>query len=293
MKSNTIKNLLLIFTGVAGSSFPAIGVTNTVREDRVWVYSGLHEERPVLYYGEFRSGLSVNGKTYHNFVITKSRIYSVDAANGCLSGDYQENDMNLTLYSLREENGRIYELTADGKLAQDIDEPANDVTYEEIEIYDWNLADNESWPSNPFSQPWKDIWGIEANAPKIALCGNQKIAGTECKAFTLTDVHDAFSQEMTFIEGIGPTCCGTIGDMDPQLISGHFATTPYNRLNLKCVLNRDGEPIFGTDSASVITTDSPDYGITSKKTFDLFGHEVKSVLPGSIYIRDGKKYIAH
>ena len=293
MRKNTIKILLWLAAGVAGGSLSAQGDTHTVRNDRVWVYSGLSEEKPVFYYGEFGSEFSVNGKSYHSFVITKSRTYSVDADHAFMSGEYVDKDMNLVLYSLREENGRIYELTADGELAHAIDQQVNGVAYDEVEIYDWNIADRDSWTSNPFSQPWKEEWGMEAYVPKIKLCDDREVAGARCKAFTLENVHDAFSQEMTFIEGIGPTCCGTIGDMDPRLISGHFATTPFNRLTLKCVLAKDGEVVFGSEPASVdMITDIQEFGNKSERTFDLFGREIKVLSSGSIYIRDGKKHIA-
>lgn len=224
----------------------------------------------MFYYGEFQPEFSVNGKSYNSFALTKSRTYSFNADHTCMSGEYEEKDMNLVLYSLREENGRIYELTADGELAQGVYQSTEEAVYGEVEIYDWSLADGESWTSNPFSQPWKEDWCVETSSPKIKFIGVQEVADELCKAFTLEDIFDAFSNEMTFIEGIGPTCCGTIGDMDPRLISGHFATTPFNRLALKCVLTKDGEAIFGAEPSSVyMITDVKESVNKSERVFDL------------------------
>lgn len=247
MNTKSILSLLIFAGGVASSILPLMGGTYTVRGDRVWVYSGVDGGKPVLYFGEFQSEIQVGDKSYSKFVITKSRTYNAEGQQDALSGEYLEKDLNHTLYYLREDNGKIYELMANGELAQDIDDELVTAKYDEVEIYDWNLTDGCTWTSNPFSQPWKEVWEIEPNEPKIRLCKDLFVEGKDCKAFTLSDLHEAFSHDLKFIEGIGPTCCGTIGDMDPRIASGQFTTSPFDRLNLRCVLNKNGDVIFGSD----------------------------------------------
>lgn len=292
MKTKSILSLLIFAGGVVSSTLPLMGATDTVRGDRVWVYSGVYGAKPVLYFCEFQSEIQVDDKSYFEFVITKSRSYSYSESNNGLSDDYLEKDMNSTLYYLREENGKIYELMANGELAQEIDINSDTTNYDEVEIYDWNLTDGCIWKSNPFSQPWKETWAIETNDPKIQLCESRSIEGTDCKAFTLSNLDEAFSKDLVFIEGIGPICCGTIGDMDPRIMSGLLTDTTFDRLNLWCVLNKNGDIIYGSDLSSVsMITESSISDNNSEKTFDLYGNEIKSVSPGSIYIRKGRKYI--
>lgn len=92
MKTKSILSLLIFAGGVASSTFPLMGATDTVRGDRVWVYSGISGGRPVLYFCEFQSEIQVDDKFYFEFVITNSRTYSANESNNGLSDDYLEKE---------------------------------------------------------------------------------------------------------------------------------------------------------------------------------------------------------
>ncbi len=70
-------------------------------------------------------------------------------------------------------------------------------------------------------------------------------------------------------------------------------TLPYEP-NLAAVIDKDGTYLYGTTyfkPGAGISKHETDQDISNDKIFDLHGQEVTTPLPGSIYIRNGKKFV--
>ena len=271
----------LVFTAEDFNRKPCV---KTVREDRVWIYTGQKEDCNIFYYAEFQPAFAVGGKEYHKFVFTKAKKHT---APGSME-EYVEYPVNTILYYLREEGGKIYELTADGWMATGPINETEDTVYDEVEIYDWNLADGAVWSHTPFR---KSSGGTdESFRPRINYGEYINVGGTDCKTFSLSEIPDGIHDDILFIEGVGPVKWGTIGDVNPWILTEGGFTTSFDRLHLSAVTTKGGEILYGWPPSSVDLVFDAESRIEGV-VYDLHGNRVDSPQPGSVYIRDGRKFV--
>ena len=114
----------------------------------------------------------------------------------------------------------------------------------------------------------------------------------ECKAMTFTGENGTPEYPGTVIEGIGPTEDGDLAVFGPP----YLADTPDNSLlpgqgsSLVRVYGSDGNLIYGKEPGGV--SSMTDNTVSDDTIYDVLGRRVSSTVPGSVYIRGGKKFVA-
>ncbi len=203
---------------------------------------------------------------------------------------------------------------------------------QECVLYDFNVAENESFTGavnvlwrEDASEP------IEAETIltecKVSEVGSISLTNTEAKEFQVTaianvdlirslngdqnigslidnkeesiilnvngntDANTPDQSTVRYAEILGNTWRGKMTELIPIepifLTSGMFDTV---RSYLYSVYDTDGTIIYGTPSGN----SSPElkFNNSNNKIIDLYGRKVSNPLPGSIYIRNGKKFVA-
>lgn len=267
----------------------------TVREGRVWCYWGHRGPNydDLLHHIHFAGTVEVGGKTYHKGILFKTVKYDYVDYNTYVFVD--ETERNVIMYYLREEDGKVYQLQhldnsrypirVEGPLPENL----NPDDYCEGILYDWSLMEGDVFV------PEIDGDGGYDGDMVVEYGDNITVDGEECRVMGFSSFPPFSVNEYPFIEGIGCTFNGTVGHYYFDMIAGGgYYSEPEVDSYLKCVYNGEGMLIYGeevklADGVNDIITDKTDD--TEAPVYDLMGRRVTNPLPGSVYIRNGRKYI--
>ena len=267
----------------------------TVREDRVWCYQG-HWGPMIdyeLHYIHFDGTAEVGGKTYHKGVLFKSAKY--DYVGNDTFVFMNETERDVIMYYLREEDGKVYQLQHldnsryPDRVGGPLPENLNPDDYCEGILYDWTLMEGDVFV------PEIDGGGGYDGDMVVEYGDEITIDGEECRVMGFSSFYPFVVNEYPFIEGIGCTYNGTVGHYYfVMLAGGGYYSEPDIDSYLKCVYNGEGKLIYGeevklADGVNDIITDKADDA--DAPVYDLMGRRVTNPLPGSVYIRDGRKFI--
>jgi hypothetical protein len=276
-----------------------------IREGRVWEYEGYFgrngEWGQVLHYMKFDGTVTVNDKEYHAFGIYNSKFYQTIGES---RSDYtlsREEERNGPVWFLREESGRVYVLMYGDSAFEYVWTTGSlpEAEYDEYVLYDFTL---EEGAASCLLQ-----WGntVPGRMHETVYLDPVMIDGELCKAqsFMFTDsVNGMNAEKMPFygfgksivLEGIGITFNGCLPyfcvDMKSS-IGDDNSRCPIDFSWLRSVRNSAGEIIYGQESPAAISEVMAERQSESD-IYDVMGRRVDSTVPGSVYIRGGKKFVA-
>lgn len=276
-----------------------------IREGRVWEYEGYFgrngEWGQVLHYMKFDGTVTVNDKEYHAFGIYNSKFYQT---TGESRSDYtlsREEERNGPVWFLREESSRVYVLMYGDSAFEYVWTTGSlpEADYDEYILYDFTL---EEGAASCLLQ-----WGntVPGRMHETVYLDPVMIDGELCKAqsFMFRDcVNGMNAEKMPFygfgksivLEGIGITFNGCLPyfcvDMKSS-IGDDNSRCPIDFSWLRSVRNSAGEIIYGQESPAAIP-DVMDERQSESDIYDVMGRRVRSTVPGSVYIRGGKKFVA-
>lgn len=194
---------------------------------------------------------------------------------------------------IRQDEGKVYVRNYMGAV-QIEDHNVNETANEEYQLYDYSLQPGERFRSVAFWETdlTKDCVGtpIEAEVTKVYT---KEFNGMiyRYQEYSMIDAtgtsESGFGYSNTVIEGIGPQrgmFCA------PQL--GWWITArSYSFCFPTSVTTKDGEMLWD-DPSGVESVEADANQSTDGTIYDLCGRRVVNPLPGTIYIRDGRKYVA-
>lgn len=291
------KSLLLISFGVL-SGFWSIGLGNnqmpdyrqTVSTDKVWQYYGYGDAYTFLYghYARFDGTLNLLDNVYSRFCIFKTCKYSSEDGmdNKEINTLIEEYERNATLGYMREESGKVYELFYNGSPLTDPEGVTDASLLSEQKVYDWSLPQGATW----------DYYASGETVPfTVEYLEPVEIGGRECKTQVLVDDVYPAAAAVRLIEGIGVNENGSLANVNLVTLTGagNNQECPSYGSWLGCVTGTDGEVIYKTGfylpNLGVGNISDDACGKADGKIYNLMGREVKEMIPGTIYIRNGKK----
>ena len=304
----------ILTTAVALSAATCISASDYVpmiREGRVWEYRGPYEKDReggmVFHYMKFDGTVSINGMEYHQFGVFNSKFYRYDSDSDPAYVLSLDEERDGPVWFLREEAGKVYALTSGYFLFEsewtngNLPEPDDSAKgYGEILLYDFTLEEG--------AQMILPEWGYLGNKRDYLTVYKNPVMidGDPCKVQQF--VHEGYvgDRDMTAkppyfnstfplaIEGVGVTFNGCLPNFCMDLTDGSHENNsrcPGAYSGLRSVRNASGDVIYGLDSPAGLTdfTVESDFDMI---TYDVLGRRVSSTVPGGVYIRGGKKFVA-
>ena len=269
----------------------------TIREDRVWCYWGHRGPNydDLLHHIHFPGTVEVGGKTYRKGILFKTVKYDYVVDQNAYTVA-EETDRSVTMYYLREEDGKIYQLQHSDdtgypyRVTGSLPENLNPDDYCEGILYDWSLMEGDVFV------PEIDCDGGYYGDMVVEYGDNITVDGEECRVMGFSSFPPFSVNEYPFIEGIGCTFNGTVGHYYFDMLAGGGGSDSVPEIDsyLKCVYNGEGKLIYGeevklADGVNDIITDKADD--TEAQVYDLMGRRVTNPLPGSVYVRNGRKFV--
>ena len=274
--------------------------TQTVTTDKVWEYcqrGGYHDENSKFYPKikaqllKFDGTVSYLDHEYYRFKMVKTKNYIRDDNQDWIL--LNEEDEDMTMGYCREEDGKVYDLLYDNKLAMDLSTCTDPALFSEIKIYDWSIPENSIW-NYPL---WIMNGTDDYDDYEVYYFNPIEIGGSECKVQAL----DGFCNNTTlypdcvsFIQGIGVDQNGMLAAPCFHYMTGepHETRFPGSDSWLGRVYDASGEVIWECKDYELgVGSIKNDSDYENSRIYDLMGSEVKSMQPGGIYIRNGKKFI--
>ncbi|MDE5869737.1 MAG: hypothetical protein K2H18_05850 [Muribaculaceae bacterium] len=288
-----LKIIILIVLGLSLTHADAIEIV----DGWTWKYKDINYSGEYSYWFEysFDGTEEINGKTYHVFRNTfadKKMLWDVETD--------EWRDFNIALsppWFVRQEDNKFYVLFNpdnvwfnDDWAAMGYPPPSG-----EILLYDFNVSTGETYSC------WEgETYTINANVNgEVSYkIGNSDLKCQEIEYSTIPLDHSGFtcqlnrivSQEFGILKnGVLPIFImgGISGSYDIDYGPGFF----HLNLMLYSVTDEKGNEIYNPGYVSSFPDLINDSIHECNKTYDLYGREVKTILPGSVYIRNGKKFI--
>lgn len=275
---------------------------NMAVSGNIWVYSGRYERKvngetesgTVNHYMKFDGSAMVNHEYYDSFALYKSEYIRYNDETDAM--EHSETMERIgPRYFLRAANGRVYVLTLDDQIfvsqtsvKDSFDPSVSDERYGEFLRYDFTLEDGDMF-FLPCGGNTREVFPTT-----VQIDEPTQINGKDRKTLSFV----AAPGSMGFypgkvIDGIGATKDGDMVIFGPPYSTGmpNNSYAPCDGSMLKCVYSTwDDRPIYGsmpTVGVSLTEADAPGSGII----YDLMGRRVERVMPGSVYVRDGKKFV--
>lgn len=284
----------------------ASGYMPLIEQGKVWEYRGSYSRQVdgrneaglVNHFMKFDGTATVGGKTYSCFMLYKSEYYRGTDVYGELELA-ETKDCDGPRYFLREEGEKVYVLTHEDRIFstdKSIEEcfggTGSSSGYGEFLRYDFSLSDGDS-----FILPAGVNVGPDGLMPVTVKIENPvRVGDRECKAMTFTGDNGQSVYPGSVVEGIGPTEDGDLAVFGPPYLAGSpdNALLPGQGSVLVRVYSGDGNLIYGEElptpgAVGDIFKDNDNSNVT---IFDVMGRRVSSTVPGSVYIRGGRKFVA-
>ena len=315
--------LIIILVGMLASNLPA--QNKLIFENRIWEFFTYKGQECKIEQFCFDGTEQRYGKEYNKWKLIKKTEWTTSSQS-----EHVETELDSVEALLREENGKVYMLL-DGQEVRKYDANQDLLTKsfaasngEEALLYDFTVKKDDS-----FEDVLKILWSEESSLTQDVIT-NCRVIDTdyfdlntgEVKKYTLQSNvhvalieniskidHDMIDEEIIFTENaqsadvlkeqtniyyaetLGNIGRGNLTSLMPE--NAVFLTSGMNDYEvcyLTSVFDTDGTIIYGRPSN--VNTLHNNYLNNNLKTYDLHGREVTSPVPGSIYIRDGKKFVA-
>jgi len=278
-----------------------------IREGRVWEYSGANrhgmneyddsswDNLKALHSVKFDGKMEIGGKEYSRLAIFETKNYSIskDVKKYPYGTLMTREDRDETICWLREEDGVVYRL--DGKYEPVISIDAESVsTYHETVIYDWTKEEGEEVYLSRHPRG-----NIETEPFQVHYLEEMTIEGEQCRVMTFVDdcFTDVYQDIFFIIEGIGVSYNGSLGYYFLDQMTG-MADNRWNpgvQSYLERVYDGNGNVIYIREDSMFVgvdnITDTPTLIPQTGVVYDLMGRRVERVQPGSVYVRDGRKFV--
>lgn len=266
--------LLFALIGFAASSPNLQAENQTVVEGRSWNY--------------FISGS--RGSTTSNSYCYLAKGYHFQGTTTLDGKEYNifRDDKGKEIAYMREEERKVYLYTRQGDDTFQLGYYV-DTDRQEVMIYDFSCKEIDTFQSVGFDD-MASHYGIPFEG-KVVSTGEISYDG---KDFFYQDINFSENKEdlkdsVCFIESLGSSLGLLPFPQFGNLTSG--MTREYE--TLFSVTDADGTVIYmNTALSESEIRDIPANGNTNGIIYDLHGREVSSPVSGSIYIRDGKKFVA-
>lgn len=279
-----------------------------IREDRVWEYSGatrhgMHEYDEsswsnllAVHSVKFDGEIEIGGKIYSRLAIFETKNYSIsdDVEKYPYGTLMSEEERDATICWLCEKDGVVYRLDCNYGPVFSIDMESVS-TYHDTVIYDWTKEEGEDIYLSRVP-----IGNIETEPFQVHYLDEMSIDGEQCRVMTFVDdgFPGAYYQDLFFIiEGIGVTYNGSLGYYYLAEMTGmadnRWEPGVQSRLervydgNGNVIYIREGSFFVGIDNITDTATAAPQSGVI----YDLMGRRVERVQPGTVYVRDGRKFV--
>ncbi|MDE5644776.1 MAG: hypothetical protein K2I45_03955 [Muribaculaceae bacterium] len=281
----------------------------TVREDRIWEYSGCdvngmhrYDENSwnslvAYHFVKFVEKRKVGENEYSRLAVVRTKKYSSMFETNEFGPNFlmSDEEKDMSLCWLREDDGVVYRLDDSPHRNPVCEIPANadPDRFVETVIYNWNLNEGEKMTLCRLP----DDSGVEEDF-SVHYLPPTCVGGTVCRVMTFADDHfvKAVDDRFYIIEGIGANYNGHLGVYFLDLMTGtaNNAESPGIQSVLKRVYDGDGNLIYGEEmpGPSAIEGIFDDDCISGDIIYDILGRRVRSTVPGGVYIRGGKKFVA-
>lgn len=268
------KFLLIAITLLSAIAFSMKAENKTVVEGRYWNYGYLwNNELKELKGFHFKGTIEINKK-----------IYSV----------FRDTDEKEVAY-MRESHHQVYLYCGENAPTDFVINLPYTVIDDELLIYDFTLIDNTVFETLSFGE--STSYQFPQN-PEIMECyviktdllnDDNKFKEIDFKLLREMDTQSPYSIHY-FIEGIG--CIdGFLPFPCIEYLKTHDFS--YSFISLLSVEDEQGNIIFRPEMLSGTNDISNEHILPETSSiFDLHGREVTNPIPGSIYIRNGKKFVA-
>lgn len=285
----------------------------------------------VRHFYKFGGHVMINGQEYTSFGLYKSMYFQYNPETiTAVDSVWTVTRKKGPVYFTREdEQGNFYVLGEninDGShslpniviSSQDFNSfDANNIDFDENDdyvdcvLYNYNEEDGASMPG---------LGGCYYYSPEVSelvryFDSTLEIDGEICRKYSIAygnyderedyDFRDHSIRGFSFIEGVGIVLNGSLAAFDlgfEACLGGHYSNEFYagQYSGLEGIYDENEEPIYiydekwhnnlmGILSSGTIAKDD---NLSYANIFDLYGRQIEFPLPGTIYIRDGKKYIA-
>ncbi len=268
------------------------GYQPTVRDGRVWEYRsyGGHPDNDrnrgnyVYHFISFDGDvMEFDHRAYRVARIIRkvTTETSVDTPEFIVSDEV----CDTPLYAMCEEKDRVYVLLdGEGEYVTHIG-PDTDISgFHNKLLYDWTLGEGDLWTYDLFE-------GMSPEScPTVSYDDPVMIGGEECRVMNIDGI--------SLIEGLGTTFNGSLGSytferttcMEPWINTDR----PGIDSSLVRVYDSEDNLLYGSPFVSGNSVDGieADAAGSNAPVYDVFGRRVRSTIPGSVYIRGGKKFVA-
>ena len=326
-----MKKLCLFILGLAALTAQLVrGQNRLIQEDRIWEYFNYEGDHTWYEQFCFDGTQEIGGKTYHQWKLIKKISLTTDPdtevaeipedkVTALLREEGGRVYMLLSGESVRDYNSET-QILSTPLLAPDGKESI---------LYDFTISEGESFSGIVkilWAEEWNDPTQTALSDCRVMETGTVALADSEVRKFTIqagVDVAlvrslgkidlndpDMLNSEMkldgeeddsdgnldsqsllTYAEVLGNIGRGDMTSLTPA--SALFLTSgmmDYHVSYLRRVYDTDGTVIYGVPSG--VTSAGSGLAEKEDKTYDLHGHVVTATVPGSIYIRDGRKFVA-
>ncbi len=230
-----------------------------IQEGRVWEYYvsdvAAHTEKFIRY--GFKGTTEKYGHTYHNLT---------DLADGS------------TVALMREEDYRVWILLDEGTMDYEGKDPVEVTPGTEGLLYDFSsgMFDTRKmvYCSTPETEaPYGRLYFLDRKVPHVEIGAGDRL---------VINPTDALPGSLS-VQGVG-TLSGTLCR----------PSTDTNRVNIRLnnLYDAEGNIIYKGENKAGVEEIAAEETMEDSRMFDLMGREIRNPLPGTVYIQNGKQFIA-
>lgn len=190
-----------------------------------------------------------------------------------------------------------------GEWAQDLFEPVELEDTIEVTLYDFNVKPGDCYPTLLYGNLLTTAYVLENSFREDILGGVRQVKilcdfnldwfGEDYEpGMELTPFMELIS--LSYIEKIGNITDGTFTELNPFWNDSTGSLELETKINN--VFNKDGEIVYhgkgfkGYSGINGISAETPELS-TDAPIYDLHGRHISNPLPGTVYIRNGRKYV--
>lgn len=313
-------NFIIFFIVIFVITFSAEGVVKMIRSNRIWVYNGFtmkyddgeYYDLGARHFYRFGEQLTINNKEYTSFELYKTQYFKMKPFpdDNQIDSIYTVMRADSPKYYIREdESGSVYVLGEESEPNEiritSVCDQDSEHNYVDCALYNFNAPDGSLMPGV----------GIDGNYIQGDLCAQYynetiEIDGEACRQYDIAwanldkekdyNFKEHCINGFGFIEGIGITSNGCLADYEiffEASFVGKNEFFPGQYSYLDGIFDENENPIFifSTRLSKYLSEYKPsqnDLNLGESKVYDLYGRQITTPLPGTVYIRDGKKCIS-